>query len=1052
MKTFFATLFVLFAFISNANPLWLRYPSISPDGSMVVFSYQGDLFLVSANGGKAKQLTSHVAHDYYPVWSHDSKTIAFSSNRHGNFDVFITDVEGKTPQRLTHFSTNDIPTDFTIDNKKVIFSSNRLDHPKSVQFPYGRLNEMYQVDLVGGKELQLLTIPGEKMKYSSDGNQIIFQNVKGYENEWRKHHQSSVTRDIVTYDFKSKTFKQITNWNGEDRDPVFGKDGQFFFLSEKSGSFNVWEGNLGGNAYAKQITDFKTHPVRFLSRSNNNTLCFTYDGEIYIHSNGTSNKLSISITKDNTISNIQLLKVRGISEFNVSPNNKEIAFIYRGDVFVTSIDYATTKRITSTASQERSVSFSPDGKKILYAGERNDSWNIYETIHQNEDEKYFFNATLLKETSIVNNGEETFQPSYSPDGKEIAFLENRTTIRVINIASKKIRTVLDGKHNYSYTDGDQNFVWSPDSKWILTEFFEFDRWSTDIGLVNANGKEKPINLTQSGYDNGNAKFAMNGEMVYYSTNKYGFRSHGSWGAHNDVEAIFLTEQAHKKFTLNKEDYEFWKEAHQEDSTESEFKIELDNLFDRKVKLTIHSSHLMDFYVDKEATKIIYLSAFEKGFDLWQTKFRDKETKLVSKLGANYTPLIVDSTEKDLYINKKGSLMKLDMATFKPKPIAVSAESSVDHAKEREYMFYHSWRQVREKFYVEDLHGVNWEKLQKDYSKFLPYINNGYDFAEVLSEILGELNASHTGAGYRDYNPNGDQTAVLGCYYDETYEKDGLKILEIMDKSPLRTTSKKITEGVIIEKIDGILIEKGKNHYYLFNRKVRKKVLISFHNPKSGDRWDEIIVPISTWEESGLTYQRWVKNCEAEVERLSNGQLGYVHIRGMNSASFRELFDKALGKYHKKKALIIDTRFNGGGWLHDDLATFLSGKLYMSFEPRGQNNMGGEPLWKWQKPSCVLMSEGNYSDAHLFPYTYKALGIGKLIGMPVPGTGTAVWWETLVDGKTVFGIPQVGMKGTEGYLVENHELQPDIKVNNEYSQFINGVDQQLITAVNELLKK
>jgi len=1050
-----ALLFINLLITANANPLWLRYPSISPDGSKIAFSYQGDLFIVNSDGGNAKQITSHTAHDYMPIWSHDSKKIAFSSNRHGNFDVFLTDINGTTPKRLTQFSMNDIPCDFTTDNKNVIFTSSRLDDSKSVQFPYPMLNEVYQVNIEGGRETQLLTISAEKVKYNKDGTSIIFQNKKGYENEWRKHHQSSVTRDIVSYNFATKTFKQLTNWKGEDRDPVFGSEETYFFLSEKSGSFNVWMGELNGAAYTSQITNFKDHPVRFLSHANDGKLCFTFDGEIYTFQNGTSKKLTINIAKDNTISNTKLIKIsKGISEFEVSPNNKEIVFVYRGDVFTTSIDYSTTKQVTKTPGQERSVSFSPDGKKILYAGERNDSWNIYETKHKNENEKYFFNSSLLSEEVLLETNEETFQPRYSPDGKEVAFLENRTAIRVINLKSKKTRTVMDAKFNYSYADGDQNFVWSPDSKWILTDFFEFDRWSSDIGLINVNSKEAPINLTQSGYGNGNAKFAMNGEMVYYSTSKYGYRSHGSWGAQSDVEAIFLTEDAYKKFTLNKEDYEFWKDEHKKDTTEKEFVLEEEGLFDRKVKLTIHSSFLMDFYVNNEATNIIYLSSFEKGFDLWQTKFKDKdkETKLVSKLGTRFSPIIVDSLEKNIYINNKGSISKIDMNSFKAKPITISAESNIDLAKEREYMFYHAWRQVREKFYVEDLHGVDWKGLQDNYSKFLPHINNGHDFAELLSEILGELNASHTGGRYRSFDPNGDQTATFGCYFDESYDKDGLKIIEIMDKSPLSRTAREIKSGTIIKKIDGQLIEKGKNYYHLLNRKTGKKLLITFVDPDSKEEWEEIVKPISIGYQFELAYQRWIKKTEEKVDELSNGQLGYVHIRGMDSRSFRELFDKALGKLHKKKALIIDTRFNGGGWLHDDLATFLSGKLYMSFEPRGQTNMGGEPIWKWQKPSCVLMSEGNYSDAHLFPYTYKALGIGKLIGMPVPGTGTAVWWETLIDGKTVFGIPQVGMRGVkDDYLVENHELQPDILINNEYNKFMNGVDQQLAAAVKELLK-
>ena len=366
MKALFTTLFLLSSIVLSANPLWLRYPSISPDGSMIVFSYQGDLFLVKTEGGNASQLTSHTAYDYMPVWSADSKSIAFASNRHGNFDVYLTDIKGTTPKRLTFHSANDIPNDFTTDGKTVIYTSTRLDNHKSVQFPYARLNEVYQVDIKGGREKQLLTIAAEKIKYNQGGNKIIFQNKKGYENEWRKHHQSSVARDIVTYDFTTDTYKQITNWNGEDRDPVFAGDEQFFFLSEKSGTFNIWQGQINGQAYQSQITNFKNHPVRFLSRSSAGTLCFTYDGEIYTYKNGSSQKVNVLINKDNTHSNTKLLKIsKGISEFQVSPNNKEIAFVYRGDVYVTSIDYATTKRITQTAGQERSVSFSPDGKKNI---------------------------------------------------------------------------------------------------------------------------------------------------------------------------------------------------------------------------------------------------------------------------------------------------------------------------------------------------------------------------------------------------------------------------------------------------------------------------------------------------------------------------------------------------------------------------------------------------------------------------------------------------------------------------------------------------------------
>ena len=1069
MKKLLLGLTIIFSLTSIASPLWMRYPSISPDGSQIAFTYQGDIFVVNSSGGKAIQITSNTAIDYMPIWSNDGTKLAFASNRHGNFDIFVVSQNGGSPTRLTFHSSNDYPCTFSNDDKKILFNSSRLDNKNSVQFPYARLSELYSVPTQGGREIQELTIAAEDVKYSSDGKTLIFHNKKGYEDPWRKHHTSSVTRDIVTYNSESKTFKQITNWNGEDRNPIFIDANNFYFLSEKSGTFNVWKGTLS-NPYAQQITNFKVHPVRFLSQSKNGKLCFGFDGEIYTLINGNPTKVNITIYKDQISNQTSPKRVSSnVSQFAVSPNGKEIAFIHHGEVFVTSIEYATTKRITNSPEQERNVSFSPDGKKLLYAAEKNESWNIYESQIVREEEYNFYNATLIKETVLVNNGEETFQPKYSPNGKEVGFLENRTTIRVINLKSKKIRTVLDGDYNYSYTDGDQYYTWSPDSKYILAQFFEFERWTSDIGLIDVSDKNNVLNLTKSGYGQSKAKFAMDGEMVYFSTNKYGNRSHGSWGSDSDIEAIFLTQDAYYKFTLNKEEYAEWKDNQKSDKEEDKMadkdedksdkddndkvvepiKIELDGLFDRKIRLSIHSSNLGDFVVNNEATEMYYFAQFEKERDLWKTEFKDKKTKIVTK-GGWTGKLMYDKDEKNLFYTKNNSISKLDVASGKAKPVSFKSEMNVNESAERAYMFAHAWRQVREKFYVQDLHGVDWDLMKKEYAKFLPHINNGFDFSEMLSELLGELNASHTGSRYR-FRIDGDQTAVLGCYYDESFKGDGLKISEIMAKSPLIQNSNKIKAGTIIIEIDGTQIKAGENYYHLLNRKVGKRVLLKLKG-SDGEVWEQIVKPISLHTQNGLTYHRWIKNCEKTVDELSDGKLGYVHIKGMDSRSFRELFDRALGQLHKKQALIIDTRFNGGGWLHDDLATFLSGKMYMQFVPRGQKNMGGEPIWKWQKPSCVLMSEGNYSDAHLFPYTYKALGIGKLIGMPVPGTGTAVWWETMIDGRTVFGIPQIGMKSvTEGYLVENHELQPDIQVNNDYAKFMNGEDQQLTAAVKEMLK-
>ena len=1068
--------FSLVSFSQEEGPLWLRYPAISPDGSTIAFSYQGDIYTVPRSGGEARQITLHEAYEAHPIWSPDGSKIAFSSLRYGNADIFIVDAQGGEPTRLTHHSANDTPMDFITDGSKVLYSSSRMDHADAVLFPSGVLPEVYEVPIDGGREMQVMTTPAMDANLNADGTSLIYHDQKGYEDPYRKHHVSSVTRDIWTYSLKDSTYNQVSSWEGEDRSPIWHMENKYYFLSERSGSFNVWKAEIanGKESGARQVSSFENHPVRELSIANDGMLCYWYNGEIYTQLDPEApKKIDISIRTDRRYNKATVEMIKGgASDFEVSPNGKEIAFIVRGEVFVTSIDYSETKRITNTPEQERNLDFNSDGTKLLYSGERNESWNIYEASLGREEDKYFYNATIIKEKPIVETEAETFQGAYSPDDKEVAFLEERTTLRVKNLESGEIRTVMPGSYSYSYSDGDQYFTWAPDSKWILVEFFDNNRWNSQVGLVSATGNDDPINLTQSGYGNYRPKFGMDGKAIYWMSDKQGYRSHGSWGSQSDVYALFLTVDAYKQFTLSKADYDFWKEQQEEknkgdeeddddkkkkkDKDEEEKKnaepleVDWEGLQDRKVKLTIFSSFLADALLDEKGENLYYLANTGDGYNLWKTQFKDKETKIFVSLDGGGSALQFGKKKETIFMNSGGSLKKVTVSDGKVEGVSFSSEMLLNTDAEREYMFEHAWRQFKKKFYVEDLHGVDWDMYKANYERFLPYINNRYDFADMLSEMLGEVNASHTGAFAWENDPTGDRTAALGVFYDESYQGDGLKIAEVIEKSPLITEEGKVVEGVIIEKINGDTIKAGENYLPMFNRKTGDKLLLSFYNPTTGNRWEDVVEPISWGKQNQLLYERWIETREAEAERLSDGKIGYVHVRGMNSSSFRELYDKALGKHNEKKALIVDTRFNGGGWLHDDLATFLSGEPYMQFVPRGQENMGGEPLGKWQKPSAVLMSESNYSDAHLFPYTYKFFEIGKLIGMPVPGTGTAVWWERMMDG-TVFGIPQVGMRDVKtGELVENKELQPDIKVPNEPGEVSKGRDQQLEAAVEHLM--
>ncbi len=830
--------------------------------------------------------------------------------------------------------------------------------------------------------------------------------------------------------------------------------------------------SLSNSTQNTAITNFEKHPIRFLSSSNDNVLCFSYDGEIYtITSEGIPQKVSIQIGYDGRSTLEKIVKVnRGFTETNLSPSGKEFAYVFRGEIFVSSIEKGTTKQITDTPWQERSVSFSPDGKSLLYAAEVNNSWNIYTKSIVRSEEPYFYTATILKEETIIATDQEEFQPQYAPNGKEIAYLENRTTLKVINLASKKTRTIMPAEYNYSYSDGDQWYQWSPDSKWFLVSFGSKERifWG-EVGLVNASGKEAIINLTQSGYADMVPKWAMDGKMMIWGSTREGNRIENGFINSADVYGMFFTQKVYDTFNLTDEDLALLKESEKEKTPEKEstskkskskketepneniLQFDWENLKNRKERLTIHNSNLTDWLLSKDGEKLFYLTSFEGNNDIWTTNLRTREIKLFAKIGARNNSMQLSKDGKFILVLADGSPIKVDATKGTIKRIRTNGEMLLKQAAERAYIFDHSWRQLREKFYVVDLQGVDWDFYYAAYKKFLPEINNNYDFAEMLSEMLGEMNASHTGSGYRFRPENPDQTSSIGVLYDYDYAGQGVKIAEVLKEGPLYKATSKIKGGVIIEKIDGISITPEIDFYKLLNRKAGKKILLSVFDSKTNKRWEEQVKPISLGAENELLYERWVETRRADVEKLSNGKLGYVHVRGMNDPSMRTVFEDALGKHVSADALIVDTRFNGGGNLHDVLADFLNGKKYMDIIPHGQN-IGSQPWSKWIKPSIVIMGEGNYSDAHLFPVAYKIKGVGKTLGMPVPGTGTFVWWETQIDPTIFFGIPMGGWKPLGQPFLENNQLEPDIRVYNEPDKMASGRDQQLEESVKELMKQ
>jgi len=1038
MKGILLVFTILFSSISIAqiHPKWVRYPSISPDGKAIVFTYKGNLFRVATSGGTATQLTYHNAHDYKAVWSND-----------------------------------EIPYTYSHDDTSVFFGATRQDAVEHRQYPTSSQPELYAVAAEGGAITQVLTVPAQDVQTSTDGNFMVYHDKKGYEDEFRKHHVSAITRDVWKYDAKTGKHTMLTSFKGEDRNPVLSSDETtVFFLSEESGNFNVHKFALDDPSQNQQLTDLKTHPVRFLSYGSG-TMAFSYDGELYTLKDGAQpEKVDVIIrTQDGANADKFVAINAGVREMAISPNGKEIAFIARGEVFVTAVEGGLTKRLTDTPEQERFVRFTSDGKAIAYSSEREGRWQIYKTSIVRDEEPYFFAATLVKEDVVLSKSVDTYLPEFSPNGKYMAYIEDRRTLKVMNLETKEEKTLLTPEELYHMRDGDKYFKWSPDSEWLAVSWGK-TLSNGEILLVNAKG-DKKVNLTQSGYYDYYPKWVDEGKQLLWFSNRNGLKSYATSGStQNDVYAMFLDQESWDKFNLSKEDFDLMKlmEENKEEKKEDEgskkkkekkekgeekeivkpLVFDLDAVDERKARLTIHSSNLGDAVLSKDGEKLYYLARFEKNMNLWETELRTKKTKMLISLGARSGALYWDKKQENLFLLSDGTISKIDLAKGAKKPVKMKSEMQLDTDAERQHMFEHIWLRTNAIFYHSNFHGQDWAMLQKEYQKYIPHLGNSYEFAEMVSELLGELNVSHAGGRFRSNIQNGDATASLGIFMDYTHTGDGLKIAEIIKGGPLDKAAFDIKTGSIIEKINGQSILANTDPAKYLNRLVGQFTLIEVLDTETSKRQQFRVKPISLSAENSLLYKRWVKQNEKEVTEKSKGKLGYVHIPGMSDGPYRNIYEQMLGKFDEKEAVIVDTRFNGGGDLVADLAMFFTGEPFITYETEDRQ-VGGEPTARWTKPTLAIFNESMYSDGHCFASGYTDLKIGKTVGMPVPGTCSFAGWERLPNGG-VWGVVPVSAKNKAGEWMENNQTEPMILVKNQPDVINTGVDQQLERSIEELL--
>ena len=1059
----------------DSRPLWLRYPAISPDGSNIAFAYGGSIYVVSAEGGTARPLVTSDVYATRPLWSPDGRSIAFAADRFGNLDVFVIPAEGGSARRLTAFSGDDLPSGFSADGGAVLFLSWRLgDSVATYTLPsLNQHAQLYAVPVEGGRERMVLPIMAHEAVEAPSGGRFLYEDQPGIEQDWRKHDISAQARDVWLYDAAAGTHTKVSSFQGEDRNPVWQPDeAAAYYLSERSGSFNVWRRDLATGAAEVQVTAHDTHPVRFLSVSRAGDLAYAWNGEIWRLPAGAAEPMRVDIVlpRDTLDEGPRFVVFDyGASEFDVSPWGTEIAFVVRGEVFVMSIDGGITRRITDTVEQERSVSFSPDGRRLLYASERNGSWGLYESAIVLDEEPEFFDATLIEETVLLDTPADEFQPLYDPTGQRVAFLRDRETLSVLDRNIGTVKSVLGEQYNYSYADGDISFDWSPDGRWLTTTFSPNPN-HPDVAVVDTRGNQPPKVLAPNGFYDFDSQWSADGRYVIWLSDILGLRRSDTNPEQVDVLLAALTREAADRIELGTTDHQRlldqeWAEAEAAASETGEaeagidmLELELDGVERRIYRITPFSTSIGFFHLIENGEALVFVT-YEPAPDNSYTAsgyiYRHRSQylqQLFSDLPVEWIDAEVSPDETALYMLSPWGFYWVSLADGTYDYLSYEAEMRLDEGAERAHIFDHVWRLTATKFYRRGLHGVDWAAYGEAYRRFLPHITNGIDFAELLSEMVGELNASHTGSAYYPWRDDADRTAKLGLFFDETWQGAGAMVAEIIPNGPADSARSGIAPGIIITAIDGVEIGPDDSLWPLLNRKAGRDTRLSLLDPGTGETWEEVLLPISAGEELGLAYWHWIDQRREMVRELSGGRVGYVHVPAMDESSYRTAYTNIFGRYRDAEALVVDIRFNQGGNLTNQLLALLGGRQYLTWIPGDQVSSAIEPFNRWTKPTAVLTNPAAYSDGHIFPFSYKALGLGPLVGEPVPGTGTAVWWEYQQDGVLYYGVPQGSFIDNNGNWLENMQLEPDLFVPMLPEDQATGRDPQLEAAVELLLEQ
>lgn len=1054
----------------------VRYPHYH--NGRIVFSYLGDIWTADENGQNLQRLTVNRARDVYGRFSPDGKWIAFSSDRAGNLDVFLMPANGGAAKHLTHHSADDTVLGWSADSRSIIFSSNRGED---------FMPQLYLVSIEGGMPWRAGTDMGVQASYSPDGKRLAYnQKSQVY---WRKYYRGSYQSDIMVMDVAAKKFTQITDFDGLDSWPMWGRDGFIYFVSDREGNglTNIWRVSDNGGK-ADRVTSFKNGDVRWPAiSSDGRVIVFEHDFGIWKLDVNSKRATPISLnidaeTQDNMSETLTFSSQA--DDYDLAPNSRRIAVTMHGEIFTAPVEDGDLKQITDGPARDRSIQYSPDGKWLAYVSDQSGREELWIASIDGSTP-----AQQLTDIDALKQGY-----SWSPDSKEIAFAASDDKLRKLTVANKQILELDSSRY------GGFGFpVWSPDGKWIAYSKADATRTS-DVYLIAVSGEDKqPHKVTFDSNNDANPRFAPDGRKLYFQRIEPG-------GGGNSVQIYSVWLERQERDPDDAEERVEAEPPQREPAAEGaegaapparrpvanrpprEIKVDWDGMKRRTRQVTRMPFPVLNYLIAPDSRTIIFVTTEPAATASVPVIYSIQEdgrrlTRITSGQGGNegggggpgggggfgggLTDLHISRDGRTLFFRERDGVYSVTVgggaATAATggagreagrRRINFTLRVRVDRPAEWSEMFDDGWRTMKYRFYDPKMHGMDWDAARAKYRPLVEFVGDRQELLNLINEMIGELNASHTGAAPppRGQGGGGVSTSHLGVELEPDTAAGRYRVSHIYEDGPADKDWVRVKVGDYLIAINGKQVKAGDEYWEILNARLNRKAVVTFNSkPAEDGSWNTRIEAITTNAFSQLRYDRWVKERRQKVDQLSGGRIGYLHIQAMNQPSLRK-FEKEIREYRNKEALVIDQRWNGGGNIEQELLAILVQRQYQIWQPRG-TEASGRPFAGFFGPKIVLQNWRSASNAEMFPAGFRALGLGKVVGTPTMGAVIGTGSYSLIDGSTV-RTPGVGvfLADPKHTNMENYGVQPDMLVDNRPEDVLAGRDRQLEAAVEELMKQ